>query len=88
MSEHVRVAVIGGGAMGTSLIYHLTQLGWEDVVNSRVFLSDIRYYSAMNAVYAETIGKPAPPRATVGTQLMSPEALVEIQMLANRPAEP
>jgi dimethylglycine dehydrogenase len=32
MKTHVRVAVIGGGAMGTSLIYHLTQLGWDDVV--------------------------------------------------------
>ena len=32
MKSHVRVAVIGGGAMGASLIYHLTQLGWGDVV--------------------------------------------------------
>ena len=32
MKSHVRVAVIGGGAMGASLIYHLTQLGWDDVV--------------------------------------------------------
>ena len=32
MKRHARVAVIGGGAMGTSLIYHLTGLGWDDVV--------------------------------------------------------
>jgi dimethylglycine dehydrogenase len=32
MKTHVRVAVIGGGAMGASLIYHLTRLGWDDVV--------------------------------------------------------
>ncbi|MDH3387487.1 MAG: FAD-binding oxidoreductase, partial [Gammaproteobacteria bacterium] len=32
MKKHARVAVIGGGVMGASLIYHLTQLGWEDVV--------------------------------------------------------
>lgn len=32
MKSHARVAVIGGGAMGASLIYHLTQLGWDDVV--------------------------------------------------------
>ncbi len=31
MKTHVRVAVIGGGVMGASLIYHLTQLGWDDV---------------------------------------------------------
>ena len=32
MKSHARVVVIGGGAMGTSLIYHLTRLGWNDVV--------------------------------------------------------
>ena len=32
MKTHAQVAVIGGGAMGASLIYHLTQLGWSDVV--------------------------------------------------------
>ncbi len=32
MKTHVRVAVIGGGAMGASLIYHLTRRGWDDVV--------------------------------------------------------
>ncbi len=32
MKSHARVVVIGGGAMGTSLIYHLAQLGWNDVV--------------------------------------------------------
>ena len=28
----VRVAIIGGGIMGLSLLYHLTRSGWEDVV--------------------------------------------------------
>ena len=32
MKSHARVVVIGGGVMGASLIYHLTQLGWRDVV--------------------------------------------------------
>ncbi len=32
MKTHTRVAVIGGGVMGASLIYHLTELGWDDVV--------------------------------------------------------
>ena len=61
-------------------------LGWEDVVSANVYLTDIRHYALMNAVYAETVGTPAPARATVGTQLMSPDALVEIQMLATRTA--
>ncbi len=32
MKSQARVIVIGGGAMGCSLIYHLTKLGWNDVV--------------------------------------------------------
>ena len=31
MSE-AQVVIIGGGAMGTSLLYHLTKMGWSDVV--------------------------------------------------------
>ncbi|MCZ6522598.1 MAG: FAD-binding oxidoreductase, partial [Alphaproteobacteria bacterium] len=32
MNSHVRVAVIGGGVVGCSVLYHLTKLGWKDVV--------------------------------------------------------
>ncbi|MDH3672722.1 MAG: FAD-dependent oxidoreductase [Gammaproteobacteria bacterium] len=32
MRTHARVVVIGGGIMGCSLLYHLTKLGWSDVV--------------------------------------------------------
>src|SRR5688572_12376164 len=32
MKSHVRVAVIGGGVVGCSVLYHLTKLGWRDVV--------------------------------------------------------
>ena len=32
MKSHVRVAVIGGGVVGCSVLYHLTKLGWKDVV--------------------------------------------------------
>src|SRR5262249_38909778 len=31
MKSHVRVAVIGGGGVGVSVLYHLTKLGWTDV---------------------------------------------------------
>ena len=30
--EHVRVVVIGGGVVGCSVLYHLTKLGWPDVI--------------------------------------------------------
>jgi dimethylglycine dehydrogenase len=32
MKSHVGVAVIGGGVVGCSILYHLTKFGWHDVV--------------------------------------------------------
>ena len=32
MKTHARVVIIGGGAMGVSLLYHLTKEGWSDLV--------------------------------------------------------
>ena len=58
-------------------------LGLEDVVESIVYLTDIRHFSAMNEVYRELIPSPRPSRTTVGSVLMSPDALVEIMMIAD-----
>ncbi|GJL81571.1 MAG: glycine cleavage system protein T [marine bacterium B5-7] len=32
MKSHTRVVVIGGGVVGCSVLYHLTRLGWNDVM--------------------------------------------------------
>ncbi|QMU59748.1 MAG: FAD-dependent oxidoreductase [Boseongicola sp.] len=32
MKSHARVVVIGGGVVGCSVLYHLTKLGWSDVM--------------------------------------------------------
>ena len=32
LPERARVVIIGGGVIGTSVAYHLTKLGWTDVV--------------------------------------------------------
>ena len=32
LPTHVQVAVIGGGIVGCSVAYHLTKLGWNDVI--------------------------------------------------------
>ena len=32
MKKHVLGAVIGGGVVGCSVLYHLAKLGWSDAV--------------------------------------------------------
>jgi 4-methylaminobutanoate oxidase (formaldehyde-forming) len=32
LPSHARVVIVGGGIIGTSVAYHLTKLGWKDVV--------------------------------------------------------
>lgn len=61
----------------------MTGLGLDDVVESTVFLTDIRRFSAMNEVYRELVPQPRPARTTVGTALMSPDTLVEVMMVAD-----
>ncbi|HBZ45171.1 MAG TPA: diguanylate cyclase, partial [Maritimibacter sp.] len=32
MTKHVKALVVGGGAVGASIAYHLAKAGWKDVV--------------------------------------------------------
>ncbi len=59
-------------------------MDFSNVASATVYLSDIRHYQAMNEVYRKVIAAPPPARATVGAQLMSADALVEISMIATR----
>ena len=51
-----------------------------NIVRSNVYLSDIKYFSAMNEIYGAMIPRPYPTRTTVGTQLRN--ILVEIEVIA------
>ncbi len=62
------------------------EMDFTDVVNATVYLSDVRHYAAMNEVYRQCVPAAPPARATVGAPLMSPDALVEIAMTAQRSA--
>ena len=33
--NHAQVVVIGGGVVGASVLYHLTKIGWTDVLLSK-----------------------------------------------------
>ncbi len=54
--SHARVVVIGGGSLGVSLLYHLTQEGWTDIAlieKGRIvgFEGDEREVSKIRAHY-------------------------------------
>jgi 2-iminobutanoate/2-iminopropanoate deaminase len=54
----------------------------ENLVKTTVFLSDMRLFEEMNAVYRELIPEPRPGRSTVQASLARPELLVEVEGIA------
>ena len=32
LPSHVKVAIVGGGVVGCSILYHLTKFGWKDTI--------------------------------------------------------
>jgi 2-iminobutanoate/2-iminopropanoate deaminase len=62
-------------AAGTSL---------DHVVKATVFLTDFNDFAAMNAVYAEYLGKggAAPARTTVEVSRLPKDSLIEIELVA------
>jgi 2-iminobutanoate/2-iminopropanoate deaminase len=63
-------------AAGTSL---------EHVIKVNVYLANVADYEGMNRVYRRYFPADRPARATLGTQLVLPELLVEIEMVALLP---
>lgn len=66
-------------------IQDLLKAGGVNVANAvsgQVWLSDSRNFSAMNEAYARVFKSDPPARATVGSQLMAADNLVEIAVIA------
>jgi 2-iminobutanoate/2-iminopropanoate deaminase len=59
-------------------------LGYSDVVVSNVFLRDTRHFRAMNGVYRTYFQTNPPTRATVQADLLNPDALIQISVVAAR----
>ena len=57
-------------------------LSLDDVVTATCYLVNPSDFGAFNEVYASYFGDPKPSRTTVGIELMLPEALVEITVIA------
>jgi len=59
-------------------------LDYSDVVVSNLFLRDSRHFQGMNGVYRTYFETDPPTRATVQADLMDPEALFQISVVAAR----
>ena len=59
-------------------------LGLENVVKATVWLTDPADFAAFNAVYAARLPAPYPARSCVISQLVLPNARVEIEVVASR----
>lgn len=53
-----------------------------DVLKCNVYLSDMRYFQAMNEEFAKAFSENPPARTTVHAPLAEPEMLVEIEAIA------
>jgi 2-iminobutanoate/2-iminopropanoate deaminase len=56
--------------------------GFEQVVKTTVFLTDMNDFAAMNAVYARYMTDPPPARATVQVARLPRDVKVEIDLIA------
>lgn len=54
----------------------------QKVIKTSVFLSDMKNFGAMNAIYATYFGDHKPARSTIAVKTLPKNALVEIECIA------
>ncbi len=59
-------------------------LSMRNVVKTTVYLSDMNNFAAMNSVYSEFFAEPYPARSAVAVKTLPKEALVEIEVVAEK----
>lgn len=57
----------------------------RDVVKVTAWLTDAAFGPAFNAAYRRTFDAPYPARSTVVSALLAPDALIEVEAVAQRP---
>jgi 2-iminobutanoate/2-iminopropanoate deaminase len=60
-------------------------LGWENVVKTTVFLTDMADYATFNQIYVEALGEHRPARTLVAVAALPLGALVEVEVWAYAP---
>lgn len=62
-----------------------SDISFDHVVRTTVFLADLRDFAEMNEVYASYFQEPAPARSTVQVAKLPKDARVEIDVIASLP---
>ncbi len=65
-----------------SAVLAAANTGWDRVVKTTVFLTDMGDFAAFNAVYEKAIGGAKPARSTVQVAALPRGAKVEIELIA------
>jgi 2-iminobutanoate/2-iminopropanoate deaminase len=65
-----------------SAILVAASTGWDRVVKTTVFLTDLGDFAAFNAVYEKVLGAAKPARSTVQVAALPRGAKVEIELIA------
>lgn len=60
------------------------QMGFEDVVKTTVFLTDMNDFGQMNAIYSEFFTQNLPARSAVAIKTLPKGALIEIELIATK----
>lgn len=90
-NDNMQIAGEGIEAQTRLVIEHIATAlqnvdsGLDKVVKTLVWLTNPADFPAFNATYAEYFPESPPARATVGTTLMVPGALIEIEATAYHP---
>lgn len=67
-----------------SSILENADMGLDNVIKATVWLTDSSDFAAFNTVYAKRLPSPFPARSCVISQLVLPNARVEIEVVASR----
>ena len=65
-------------------VLHAAGFGFEDVVKTTIFLSDMNDFTAVNAVYEKYFGVSKPARSTFAAAGLPKGARIEIDCIAKR----
>ena len=57
-------------------------LGFESVVKTTIFLTNIEDFAAVNEIYAKFFSEPYPARSTIAVKTLPKGGLVEIELIA------